>query len=79
MDDLANLPLPAVLPAVLERTGALGFPMPSEPRTGAMLRLSKPGGLYVIDDMLPQENRRGTMRGTSLDSSPIWPRAPGFR
>jgi len=47
MDDLAHLNLPAALPAILERTAALAFPMPSEPRTGAMLRMlaaSKPGG-----------------------------------
>jgi predicted O-methyltransferase YrrM len=36
-----------MLPAILERTVALAFPMPSEPGTGAMLRMlaaSKPGG-----------------------------------
>ncbi|HEY1932724.1 MAG TPA: class I SAM-dependent methyltransferase [Acetobacteraceae bacterium] len=47
MDDLADLRTPAALPAILARTEALGFPMPSEPRTGAMLRVlaaSKPGG-----------------------------------
>ena len=47
MDDLAHLNPPAALPAILERTAALAFPMPSEPRTGAMLRVlaaSKPGG-----------------------------------
>lgn len=47
MDDLAHLQPPAALPAILARTEALAFPMPSEPRTGAMLRVlaaSKPGG-----------------------------------
>src|SRR5579862_8395422 len=47
MDDLADLTIPADLPAILDRTAALGFSMPSEPRTGAMLRVlaaSKPGG-----------------------------------
>jgi predicted O-methyltransferase YrrM len=47
MDELAHLNPPAALPAILARTEALAFPMPSEPRTGAMLRVlaaSKPGG-----------------------------------
>jgi predicted O-methyltransferase YrrM len=47
MDDLAHLNPPAALPAILARTEALAFSMPSEPRTGAMLRVlaaSKPGG-----------------------------------
>lgn len=47
MDDLAHLNPPATLPAILQRTAALAFPMPSEPRTGAILRVlaaSKPGG-----------------------------------
>jgi predicted O-methyltransferase YrrM len=47
MDDLAHLNIPAALPAILDRTAALAFSMPSEPRTGAMLRMlsaSKPGG-----------------------------------
>jgi predicted O-methyltransferase YrrM len=47
MDDLVHLNPPAALPAILGRTEALAFPMPSEPRTGAMLRVlaaSKPGG-----------------------------------
>jgi predicted O-methyltransferase YrrM len=47
MDDLAHLSSPATLPAILARTEALAFSMPSEPRTGAMLRVlaaSKPGG-----------------------------------
>jgi predicted O-methyltransferase YrrM len=47
MDDLAHLNPPAALPSILDRTEALAFPMPSEPRTGAMLRVlaaSKPGG-----------------------------------
>jgi predicted O-methyltransferase YrrM len=47
MDHLAHLNPPAALPAILERTKALAFPMPSEPRTGAMLRVlaaSKPSG-----------------------------------
>jgi predicted O-methyltransferase YrrM len=47
MDDLAHLDPPGTLPAILDRTAALVFPMPSEPRTGAMLRVlaaSKPGG-----------------------------------
>jgi predicted O-methyltransferase YrrM len=47
MDELAYLNPPAALPAIQQRTEALAFPMPSEPRTGAMLRVlaaSKPGG-----------------------------------
>lgn len=47
MDELAHLNPPAALPAILDRTEALAFPMPSEPRTGAMLRVlaaAKPGG-----------------------------------
>ncbi len=47
MDELAHLNPPAAVPAILDRTEALAFPMPSEPRTGAMLRVlaaSKPGG-----------------------------------
>jgi len=47
MDDFAHLNPPAALPAILGRTDALAFPMPSEPRTGAMLRVlaaSKPRG-----------------------------------
>jgi predicted O-methyltransferase YrrM len=47
MDEFAHLNPPAALAAILERTEALAFPMPSEPRTGAMLRVlaaSKPGG-----------------------------------
>ena len=47
MNDLADLKCPAALPAILDRTVALAFPMPSEPRTGALLRVlaaSKPGG-----------------------------------
>jgi predicted O-methyltransferase YrrM len=47
MDDLADMQHPAALPGIMERTTALAFPMPSEPRTGAMLRMlaaSKPGG-----------------------------------
>lgn len=47
MDDLAHLTLPPTLPAILERTASLAFPMPSEPRTGALLRVlsaSKPAG-----------------------------------
>ncbi len=47
MDDLAHLNPPAALPAILDRTVAQNFSMPSEPRTGAMLRVlaaSKPGG-----------------------------------
>jgi predicted O-methyltransferase YrrM len=47
MDEFAHLNPPAALPAILDRTEALAFPMPSEPRTGAMLRVlaaSKPGG-----------------------------------
>jgi len=47
MNDLAHLDPPAKLQAVLNRTAALGFSMPSEPRTGALLRTlagTKPGG-----------------------------------
>jgi predicted O-methyltransferase YrrM len=47
MDEFTHLNPPAALTAILERTEALAFPMPSEPRTGGMLRVlaaSKPGG-----------------------------------
>ena len=47
MDELAHLRPPAALPEIIDRTAALAFPMPSEPRTGAMLRMlaaTKPGG-----------------------------------
>jgi predicted O-methyltransferase YrrM len=47
MDDFAHLRPPALLSAILDRTEALAFSMPSEPQTGAMLRVlaaSKPGG-----------------------------------
>jgi len=47
MDEFAHLNPPAALPEILKRTEALAFPMPSEPRTGATLRVlaaSKPGG-----------------------------------
>ena len=47
MDDLAHLNPPVALSRIQQRTTALGFSMPSEPRTGAMLRVlaaSKPGG-----------------------------------
>jgi predicted O-methyltransferase YrrM len=47
MDELAHLNAPAMLPAILDRTVALAFPMPSEPRTGALLRMlaaTKPRG-----------------------------------
>jgi predicted O-methyltransferase YrrM len=47
MDEHAHLQPPAVLPAIIARTAALGFAMPSEPRTGALLRVlaaSRPGG-----------------------------------
>ncbi len=50
MDELVHLNPPAALPAILGRTEALAFPMPSEPRTGAMLRVlaaSKPGGRFL--------------------------------
>jgi predicted O-methyltransferase YrrM len=47
MDEFTHLNPPAALAAILARTKALAFPMPSEPRTGAMLRVlaaSKPSG-----------------------------------
>jgi predicted O-methyltransferase YrrM len=47
MDDLVHLNPPAALATILDRTTALAFSMPSEPRTGAMLRVlaaAKPGG-----------------------------------
>jgi predicted O-methyltransferase YrrM len=47
MDEFTHLNPPAALPTILARTEALAFPMPSEPRTGAMLRVlaaSKPSG-----------------------------------
>jgi predicted O-methyltransferase YrrM len=47
VDEFAHLNPPAALRAILEHTEALAFPMPSEPRTGALLRVlaaSKPGG-----------------------------------
>ena len=50
MDDTAFLRPPAALAAILADTNVLGFPMASEPRTGAMLRMlaaSKPGGRFL--------------------------------
>lgn len=50
MDDLAYLNPPAMLPAILDQTAELAFSMPSEPRTGAMLRVlaaAKPGGRFL--------------------------------
>jgi predicted O-methyltransferase YrrM len=47
MNDLLHLHPPTKLQAVLDRTATLGFTMPSEPRTGALLRTlaaTKPGG-----------------------------------
>jgi predicted O-methyltransferase YrrM len=47
MNDLAHLDPPAKLREILDRTATLGFTMPSEPRTGALLRTlaaTKPGG-----------------------------------
>jgi predicted O-methyltransferase YrrM len=47
MDELAHLKPPAPLAAIARRTEALAFSMPSEPRTGALLRVlaaSKPNG-----------------------------------
>jgi len=47
MDDLAINRPPAALAEIERRTGLFGFPMPSEPRTGALLRAlaaAKPGG-----------------------------------
>ncbi|HEY4041401.1 MAG TPA: class I SAM-dependent methyltransferase, partial [Rhodopila sp.] len=48
--DLAHLNPPETLAAILEQTANLGFSMPSEPRTGAMLRAlaaAKPGGRFL--------------------------------
>jgi len=50
MDELAHLKPPAAIGTIVGRTEALAFPMPSEPRTGAMLRVlaaSKPGGRFL--------------------------------
>jgi predicted O-methyltransferase YrrM len=47
MEELSHARPPAALAAIQERTERLAFPMPSEPRTGALLRVlaaSKPGG-----------------------------------
>ncbi len=47
MDEFAHLNPPAVLSEILARTRALAFSMPSEPRTGALLRVlaaAKPAG-----------------------------------
>jgi len=82
MDDLAHLNPPAALSAILERTEALAFPMPSEPRTGAMLRVlaaSKPGGrllelgtgtglctAWLLDGM----NRDATLITVDVDAGP---------
>jgi predicted O-methyltransferase YrrM len=73
---------PAALPAILERTVALAFPMPSEPRTGAMLRMlaaSKPGGrllelgtgtglatAWLLDGM----DRHATLLSVDVDPAP---------
>jgi len=50
MNDLLNLHEPARLSAILAETKALGFDMPSEPLTGALLRAlaaSKPSGHFL--------------------------------
>ena len=50
MDDLAYFNPQAMLPAILDQTAELAFSMPSEPRTGAMLRVlaaAKPGGRFL--------------------------------
>jgi predicted O-methyltransferase YrrM len=80
MDERAHLRAPAALAAIMERTAALGFSMPSEPRTGAMLRVlcaGKPGGrllelgtgtglatAWMLDGMDP------SARLTSVDVDP---------
>lgn len=82
MDDLANLTSPATLHTILDRTAALGFSMPSEPRTGAMLRMlaaSKPGGrllelgtgtglatAWLLDGM----DRNATLVSVDIDPEP---------
>jgi predicted O-methyltransferase YrrM len=50
MQDLAHPRPPAILPAILEETGKMGFPMASEPQTGALLRVlaaAKPGAQFL--------------------------------
>jgi predicted O-methyltransferase YrrM len=70
------------LQAIFDRTAALAFPMPSEPRTGAMLRVlaaSKPGGrllelgtgtglatAWVLDGM----DRDATLVSVDIDPAP---------
>jgi predicted O-methyltransferase YrrM len=82
MDDLAHLHVPATLPAIVQRTAEAAFPMPSEPRTGALLRMlaaSKPGGrllelgtgtglatAWLLDGMDP----RATLITVDIDAGP---------
>jgi predicted O-methyltransferase YrrM len=82
MDDLAHLNVPAALPAILHGTSTLAFSMPSEPRTGAMLRVlaaSKPGGrllelgtgtglstAWLLDGM----DRNATLISVDIDPGP---------
>jgi predicted O-methyltransferase YrrM len=82
MNDLAHLDPPAKLQEILDRTATLGFTMPSEARTGALLRTlaaAKPGGrllelgtgtglstAWLLDGM-----DRGT-RLTTVDVDPQW-------
>src|SRR5205085_1277758 len=80
MDELAHLDPPIALRAILDRSAA--FAMPSEPRTGAMLRMlaaTKPGGrllelgtgtglatAWLLDGM------DRDARLISVDVDPIW-------
>jgi hypothetical protein len=44
---------PPALDWLRRDTEALGFDLASQPKTGAMVR---PGGLYVVDDLMPQSS-----------------------
>ena len=56
MDDLADLRQPPSLAVILKGTLEIGWVFGSDPRTGSLLR---PGGLYVVDDMISFPSARG--------------------
>ena len=80
MHDLAYLNPPAKLPAILDRSAKLAFPMPSEPKTGAMLRVlaaTKPGGQLLelgtgtgLSTAWLLDGMDGDARLTSVDIDP---------
>ncbi len=80
MTELDYIQLPPTLRALMEGTEALGFPMASEPKTGALLRTlaaSKPGGHFLelgtgtgLATAWLLEGMDAASRLTSLDTNP---------